>query len=233
MYDNYDIHVPILCMWHSSVSTNPPPIPPPPPPPLSLSLWIQCPLRLTSSSRCPSTTFSTWTSPPLIGHEETSSNAVSTKRATTPPSSSSVVLSTGIDAHCTSSGSLRSLGDGGMMPIWIVQWRTLWKQTGRQPQPLPLPNGRSFVSQTLLELLSAGPLWLPHPSVQLCCHVPLGARGGHVQLWVGPVPAKDTACAHTGWVCCICVLTLGQESGDFVCYIALSIVQCTGCSTTC
>lgn len=77
------------------------------------------------------------------------------------PSSSSVVLSTGIDAHCTSSGSLRSLGDGGMMPIWIVQWRTLWKQTGRQPQPLPLPNGRSFVSQTLLELLSAGPYDYP------------------------------------------------------------------------
>ena len=47
------------------------------------------------------------------------------------------------------------------MPIWIVQWRTLWKQTGRQPQPLPLPNGRSFVSQTLLELLSAGPYDYP------------------------------------------------------------------------
>ena len=79
----------------------------------------------------------------------------------TPSSSSTALLSAGIDAYCTSSGSLRSLGDAGMMPMWIVQWRTLWKQTGRQPQPLPLPSGRSYVSQTLLELLSAGPYDYP------------------------------------------------------------------------
>ena len=88
----HDRHVVIsvtqsVCMYlfcaRDTLQTKPPPFSPPRPP--SLSLWIQCPLRLTSSSRCPSTTFSTWTSPPLIGHGETSSNAASMKRATTPP----------------------------------------------------------------------------------------------------------------------------------------------------
>ena len=74
----------------------------------------------------------------------------------TPPSATAL-SSAGPDSHYTSSGSLRSLGDSGVMPMWIAQWRKLWKQNGGQPQPLPLPNGRSYMSQSLLELLSAGP----------------------------------------------------------------------------
>jgi hypothetical protein len=74
------------------------------------------------------------------------------------PSTSSLLP---VDSHYASSSSLRSLGDGTMVPMWVIQWRSSWKQPNGQPIPLPLPNGRSFIPTAILELLGSGPYEYP------------------------------------------------------------------------
>ena len=65
------------------------------------------------------------------------------------------------ESHYASSSSLRSLGDGTMVPMWVIQWRSAWKHPNGLPVPLPLPNGRSFISAAILELLGSGPYDYP------------------------------------------------------------------------
>ena len=104
------------------------------------------------------------------------------------------------------------------MPVWVVQWRTLWKQTGRQPQPLPLPlpSGRSYVSQTLLELLSAGPYDYP---MHRCNFAVMFLSELVVDMynfeWAQFLP-RILHVLTLGESCCICMQTLGQESCSFV-----------------
>lgn len=100
------------------------------------------------------------------------------------------------------------------MPVWVVQWRTLWKQTSRHPQPLPLPlpSGRSYVSQTLLELLSAGPYDYP---MHRCNFAVMFLSELVVDMynfeWAQFLP-RILHVLTLGESCCICMQTLGQES---------------------